>query len=211
MPAEWEPHRGTWLSWPHKEASWPGKFGAGAGHLRPHGPAARRSRGSPHQRRRPRHGSRRPPAAGRRGRRLGQRLLSPQSHQRRLVPRPRAHLRPPSGWRPDRGGDPGLGLQRLGRQVPAVRSRRRRPHPYRPRVRHPGASPRHGPRGRVDRRERQRHAAHDRGVPPQSQPQSPARPSGDRGQPPRAISASATSSGSATGSSATTPTGTWTT
>jgi agmatine deiminase len=27
MPAEWEPHRGTWLSWPHQEASWPGKFG----------------------------------------------------------------------------------------------------------------------------------------------------------------------------------------
>ena len=26
MPAEWEAHRGTWLSWPHKEASWPGKF-----------------------------------------------------------------------------------------------------------------------------------------------------------------------------------------
>ncbi len=26
MPAEWEPHRGTILSWPHKEASWPGKF-----------------------------------------------------------------------------------------------------------------------------------------------------------------------------------------
>lgn len=26
MPAEWEPHRGTWLSWPHKAASWPGKF-----------------------------------------------------------------------------------------------------------------------------------------------------------------------------------------
>jgi agmatine deiminase len=28
MPAEWAPHRGTWLSWPHKEASWPGKFDA---------------------------------------------------------------------------------------------------------------------------------------------------------------------------------------
>ncbi|MBA3343965.1 MAG: agmatine deiminase family protein [Gemmatimonadales bacterium] len=28
MPAEWEPHRGTWLSWPHKEASWPGRFGS---------------------------------------------------------------------------------------------------------------------------------------------------------------------------------------
>ena len=27
MPAEWAPHRGTWLSWPHKDASWPGKFG----------------------------------------------------------------------------------------------------------------------------------------------------------------------------------------
>jgi agmatine deiminase len=27
MPAEFAPHRGTWLSWPHKEASWPGKFG----------------------------------------------------------------------------------------------------------------------------------------------------------------------------------------
>jgi agmatine deiminase len=26
MPAEWAPHRGTWLSWPHKEESWPGKF-----------------------------------------------------------------------------------------------------------------------------------------------------------------------------------------
>jgi len=24
MPAEWEPHAGTWLSWPHKEDSWPG-------------------------------------------------------------------------------------------------------------------------------------------------------------------------------------------
>lgn len=26
MPAEWAPHRATWLSWPHKEASWPGGF-----------------------------------------------------------------------------------------------------------------------------------------------------------------------------------------
>ena len=28
FPAEWEPHRATWLSWPHKEASWPGKLDA---------------------------------------------------------------------------------------------------------------------------------------------------------------------------------------
>jgi len=26
FPAEWQPHRATWLSWPHKEASWPGKI-----------------------------------------------------------------------------------------------------------------------------------------------------------------------------------------
>ena len=26
FPAEWEPHTATWLSWPHKEASWPGKL-----------------------------------------------------------------------------------------------------------------------------------------------------------------------------------------
>ena len=26
MPAEWERHTATWLSWPHKEASWPGKL-----------------------------------------------------------------------------------------------------------------------------------------------------------------------------------------
>jgi agmatine deiminase len=26
MPAEWAPHRSTWLSWPHNERSWPGRF-----------------------------------------------------------------------------------------------------------------------------------------------------------------------------------------
>jgi agmatine deiminase len=26
MPPEWAPHRGTWLSWPHNEATWPAKF-----------------------------------------------------------------------------------------------------------------------------------------------------------------------------------------
>jgi agmatine deiminase len=26
FPAEWQPHTATWLSWPHKEASWPGKL-----------------------------------------------------------------------------------------------------------------------------------------------------------------------------------------
>ena len=26
MPAEWSPHQATWISWPHKRDSWPGKF-----------------------------------------------------------------------------------------------------------------------------------------------------------------------------------------
>jgi agmatine deiminase len=26
MPAEWEPHAGTWLAWPHRETDWPGKL-----------------------------------------------------------------------------------------------------------------------------------------------------------------------------------------
>jgi agmatine deiminase len=26
MPAEWEPHAATWLSWPHQARDWPGKF-----------------------------------------------------------------------------------------------------------------------------------------------------------------------------------------
>jgi agmatine deiminase len=28
MPAEWERHRATWISWPHHEPDWPGKLGA---------------------------------------------------------------------------------------------------------------------------------------------------------------------------------------
>lgn len=26
MPAEWAPHRATWLAWPHERTDWPGKF-----------------------------------------------------------------------------------------------------------------------------------------------------------------------------------------
>lgn len=28
MPAEWEKHSATWLSWPHESNDWPGKFPA---------------------------------------------------------------------------------------------------------------------------------------------------------------------------------------
>src|SRR5436305_5026836 len=26
MPAEWEPHDGTWIAWPHNRDDWPGRF-----------------------------------------------------------------------------------------------------------------------------------------------------------------------------------------
>src|SRR5262249_54487553 len=26
LPAEWEPHRATWIGWPHNPDDWPGKF-----------------------------------------------------------------------------------------------------------------------------------------------------------------------------------------
>ena len=26
MPAEWEPHKATWLTWPHNPADWPGRM-----------------------------------------------------------------------------------------------------------------------------------------------------------------------------------------
>ena len=28
LPAEWEPHRATWLAWPHDASDWPGKLDA---------------------------------------------------------------------------------------------------------------------------------------------------------------------------------------
>ena len=154
MPAEWAPHRGTWLSWPHKEASWPGKFGPVPGHLRLHGARARRPRGGAHQRRRAGHGGVGAGPARRRGRGRGQRLLPRQPDQRRLVPRSRPDLR-----RADHGGTPraghrGLGLQRLGRQVSAVRSRRRHPDPHRRRARASRVPSRDRDGGRLDRRER---------------------------------------------------------
>lgn len=26
FPAEWEPHEGTWIGWPHNRSDWPGKL-----------------------------------------------------------------------------------------------------------------------------------------------------------------------------------------
>ena len=44
MPAEWEPHRATWISWPHHEPDWPGKLGADPVGLRRDRARARRAR-----------------------------------------------------------------------------------------------------------------------------------------------------------------------
>ena len=44
MPAEWEPHRATWISWPHHEPDWPGKLGRDPMGLRGDHARARRSR-----------------------------------------------------------------------------------------------------------------------------------------------------------------------
>ena len=135
------PHRGTWLSWPHKEASWPGKFEPVPGvfaeivrHLVPdeavHINVADADR-----------------EAGVRDvlRRAG-------------VPHERVafhHHPTDDAWCRDhgpifvtreRGGAPGtahprLGLQRLGRQVSALRPGRRRADPHRDRAGAPGGSP----------------------------------------------------------------------
>ena len=132
MPAEWEPHRGTWLSWPHKEASWPGKFGPVPAHLRRMVRAARRPRGGAHQRGRARRWRRRcarcsPTSGADTGNVFFHdnptndawcRDHGPIFVQRGPASRPRA-------------GDRGLGVQRLGRQVPALRPRRRDPDPHR--------------------------------------------------------------------------------
>ena len=44
MPAEWEPHRATWIAWPHHEPDWPGKLGADSVGLRRDRARARRAR-----------------------------------------------------------------------------------------------------------------------------------------------------------------------
>ena len=86
--------RGTWLSWPHKEASWPGKFEPVPGIFARHGAAPRAARGGAHQRARRRRWKRRRAALlVARHATSAERLLPPLSHQRRLVPRPRPDLR----------------------------------------------------------------------------------------------------------------------
>ena len=72
---------------------------------------------------------------------------------------------------------------------------------------HPG----HRDGGRLARRERRRHAAHDRGVPAQPEPEPATSRAPTSSATCATTSACATSSGWATASTATTPTATWTT
>ena len=213
MPAEWEPHRGTWLSWPHKEASWPGKFGPVPGifaamvrlladheevHINVAGPA---------------HGGRRPPPARRRRRGLGQRLLPPQSRPTTpgaATTGPSSCSGSPAGTTEEAILD--WGYNAWGGKYPPYDLDDVIPTRIGRELRHPGVPPRHGAGGRLDRRERARHPAHDRGLPAQPEPQSPARPRGRSRRSLRELPRRrATSSGWATGSRATTPTATWTT
>ncbi len=159
MPAEWEPHRGTWLSWPHKEASWPGKFDPVPGDLRRDRPRIWPTHEEVHINvAGPGHGGRRPRAS------WPTRAPTPGTCSSTTSPptTPGAAITAPSSssvTRTERArtGDRRLGLQRLGRQVSALRPGRRQ-FPSRIGA---GAGPsgllprdRHG--GRLDRRQRAR-------------------------------------------------------
>ncbi len=182
MPAEWEPHRGTWLSWPHKEASWPGKFGAV------------------------------PPIFARMVRLLAEReevhvnVAGPamEADVRRLLADEGAdtgnvffHHHPTNdAWcrdhgpifvhRQERGKTEETildwGYNAWGGKYPpydlddVIPTRIGREYGI------PVVYSRDDPGRRFDRRERPWHASHDRSVPPQPQPESPARPRRHRGQ-----------------------------
>ena len=94
--------------------------------------------------------------------------------QRRLGARPRPDLRR-ARRRDARAARARLRLQRVGRQVSAVRSRRRDPRADRRRSRRRACASRLRARGRLDRRRRRGHGAHHRDVPAESEPRSPAR------------------------------------
>ena len=130
MPAEWAPHRGTWLSWPHKEASWPGKFAPVPGHLRRDGPPPRRARGGAHQRGRRRRW-RPTPARARGGRRgppgvASSSITIPTNDAWCRDHGPIFVQREPDGRREQAILD--WGYNAWGGQVSAVRPRRRHSH-----------------------------------------------------------------------------------
>ena len=168
MPAEWEPHAATWLSWPHKEASWPGKLerippiwvemvrALVAGEDVQH----------PGQRRR-------------RRRRAVRELLAPAgvplqrvhlheiADRRRLDARPRADLRHPhaatgdSRWSTG-STTPGAASTRRGISDDRV------PRAHRARSRPAGVLARHRARRAARSTSTARHAADDRSLPAQS-------------------------------------------
>ncbi len=129
MPAEWEPHAATWLSWPHNRKTWPGKFepiprclgrsGAHAGPVRAGEHSGRRRSGD--------------------GRKPGDWWA--------IVPNVTLHDIPTNdAWAAITGrrsssaragsaaGAGRLGVQRLGRQVSAVRCRQSRAASRSPRL-----------------------------------------------------------------------------
>ena len=139
------------------------------------------------------------------------RALSRNPDQRVLDPRSRPRLRAALGARPRPGGDRRLGLQRLGRQVPALRRRRCGADARGAGAGTAGVRAGHRDGGRRRRLQRCRHRAHDHVVPVEHEPESAALESARSSATCATTTASSTSSGSATASRATTPTATSTT
>ena len=174
MPAEWEPHRATWISWPHHEPDWPGKLGADPVGLRRDRARARRARAGRDPL--PRRGRARDAR-----RALDAHAVAADRVRLHVVPTDRVWLRDsaPTGVL-DAGGAcraRQLGVQRLG-EVRQLRSSTRRSAP---RSRAITGSPRVEPRARRSasraRARRRRHrgqrrgpAARHRGVAAQRRP-----------------------------------------
>ena len=214
MPAEWEPHEGVWVSWPHKEASWPGRFDAGARRRSRRMVAALASVGAgAHQHRGGRDGR---AAAGRRGAPAARSWPCRASASASTRSRPttrgaattgRSGFLTPSGRRVllDWGFNAWGGKYEPYDDDDAV------PVAHRGGVGRGGAAAGHGAGGRLHRRERARDAAHHRVVPAEPEPQPRHDARGDRGDAGAAGSARRTSSGWSGASRATTPTATSTT
>ena len=209
-PPSGRPHRGTWLSWPHKEA--PGRASSARCpassrrwcahladreevHINVAGPAMEASV---------------PARAGPRGCRRGQRLLPS------TIPTNDAWCRDhgPIFVAADRGRPAASRRSSTGATTPGAASIRRTtsttsiPTPHRRGARAARVRARHRDGGRLHRRQRPRHPAHDRGLPAQPQPQSPADRAEIEALSPRFSRRAPRSSGSATASRATTPTAT---
>ena len=199
MPAEWEPHRATWLVWPHNRADWDVKTSAVEWcFCETRTPPDLRRAGGDHL---PERSGR--PAGGVAPGTLRRRSLRGRpaggGDESLLDPGHRTDLRlPADGRRPGRDCRDRLALHRVG-PLPGLRPGRQPaaaplPPPGRAPLRPHRADRRtpapNGPRGRQHRRQRRGAAADHGGVPPRARPEAKSRrgaprPGGQPPQPPR--------------------------